>query len=82
MSTTGHSVEQGKTDVCSLEFLSSSAQKEGVEEEAPPVLTLEQQKKLWHKIDMRILPILTLMYLFSFMDRGAPSILAELSIAR
>jgi hypothetical protein len=27
-------------------------------------------KKLWRKVDMKLLPILTVMYLFSFMDRG------------
>ncbi|CAL1714050.1 unnamed protein product [Somion occarium] len=36
----------------------------------PPKLTPEQEKKLWRKIDMRLMPILTLMYLFSFLDRG------------
>ncbi|KAK7685745.1 hypothetical protein QCA50_011091 [Cerrena zonata] len=36
----------------------------------PPKLTPEEEKKLWRKIDMRLMPILTLMYLFSFLDRG------------
>ena len=36
----------------------------------PPALTLEQERKLWRKIDRRLLPILTLMYLCSFLDRG------------
>ncbi|KAL0946275.1 hypothetical protein HGRIS_012527 [Hohenbuehelia grisea] len=36
----------------------------------PPTLTLEQEKKLWRKIDLRLMPILTGMYLFSFLDRG------------
>jgi len=36
----------------------------------PMMLTEEQEKKLWRKIDLKILPILTLMYLFSFLDRG------------
>ncbi len=36
----------------------------------PPDLTPEQQKKLWRKIDLMLMPILTLMYLFSFLDRG------------
>ncbi|KAF9230451.1 MFS general substrate transporter [Melanogaster broomeanus] len=35
-----------------------------------PALTAEQEVKLWRKIDLRLLPIITLMYLFSFMDRG------------
>lgn len=36
----------------------------------PPNLTPTQEKKLWRKIDLRLLPILTLMYLCSFLDRG------------
>ncbi|KAG7443263.1 MFS general substrate transporter [Guyanagaster necrorhizus] len=36
----------------------------------PPALTEEQEKKLWRKIDLRLMPILSLMYLFSFLDRG------------
>ncbi|KAG2141409.1 MFS general substrate transporter, partial [Suillus bovinus] len=35
-----------------------------------PVLTPEQEKKLWRKIDLRIMPILSLMYLLAFLDRG------------
>ncbi len=36
----------------------------------PPVLTPEEEARLWRKIDWRIMPILTMMYLFSFVDRG------------
>ncbi|TFK86776.1 MFS general substrate transporter [Polyporus arcularius HHB13444] len=36
----------------------------------PPTLTAEEEKRLWRKIDMRLMPILTLMYLCSFLDRG------------
>ena len=36
----------------------------------PPKLTPEQEKKLYHKVDLWLMPILTLMYLFSFLDRG------------
>jgi hypothetical protein len=36
----------------------------------PATLTKEEEKKLWRKIDLKILPILTLLYLFSFLDRG------------
>jgi hypothetical protein len=38
----------------------------------PPTLTPEQEKKLWRKVDLRLMPILSLMYLFSFLDRGEP----------
>ncbi|KAF9558966.1 MFS general substrate transporter [Agrocybe pediades] len=36
----------------------------------PPTLTAEQERKLWRKVDLRLMPILSLMYLLSFMDRG------------
>ncbi|KAL4067488.1 major facilitator superfamily domain-containing protein [Scleroderma yunnanense] len=32
--------------------------------------TPEQARKLWRKIDLRLMPIMSLMYFFSFMDRG------------
>lgn len=65
------SVEQVKSDVHEIDCVENPDGKEVIEEAAPPTLTPEQEKKLWRKIDMRILPILTLMYLCSFMDRGA-----------
>ncbi|KAF8836783.1 MFS general substrate transporter [Paxillus ammoniavirescens] len=37
---------------------------------AAPILTAEQETKLWRRIDLRLIPIITLMYLLSFMDRG------------
>ena len=43
----------------------------------PPVLTREEEKRLWRKIDWHIVPIITIMYLCSFVDRsniGASSI--------
>ncbi|KAI0325823.1 MFS general substrate transporter [Cubamyces sp. BRFM 1775] len=36
----------------------------------PPDFTPEQVKALYRKIDMQLMPILTLMYLCSFLDRG------------
>ncbi|KAF9234650.1 MFS general substrate transporter [Melanogaster broomeanus] len=38
--------------------------------DARPMLTPEQEKRLWRKVDLRLMPILSLMYLLSFMDRG------------
>ena len=44
----------------------------GVEGVPPcPELTLEQQRRAYRKVDFRLLPILTIMYLASFLDRGA-----------
>ncbi|THH12738.1 hypothetical protein EW146_g7410 [Bondarzewia mesenterica] len=36
----------------------------------PPDLSAEEEKQLWRKIDKRLMPILSLMYLLSFLDRG------------
>ncbi len=36
----------------------------------PPVYTAEQEARLWRKIDIRFMPIVTMMYLCSFLDRG------------
>ncbi len=36
----------------------------------PPVYTAEQEARLWRKIDKRFMPIVTMMYLCSFLDRG------------
>ncbi|KAH7880209.1 hypothetical protein C8J55DRAFT_562100 [Lentinula edodes] len=37
----------------------------------PPVLSEDNERKLWRKIDLRLMPILCVMYLMSFMDREA-----------
>ena len=47
---------------------------------SPPILTREEEKRLWRKIDWHIVPIVTIMYLCSFVDRsniGASSILLD-----
>ncbi|KXN86764.1 hypothetical protein AN958_09624 [Leucoagaricus sp. SymC.cos] len=36
----------------------------------PPRLSEEEEGKLWRKIDRRLMPILAVMYLLSFLDRG------------
>jgi len=35
-----------------------------------PLLTPEQEKKLWRKVDMRLIPMLSVIYLLAFLDRG------------
>lgn len=40
------------------------------EHASAPQLSPEQQRKLWCKVDLRILPILSLLYLFCYLDRG------------
>ncbi|RPD75777.1 MFS general substrate transporter [Lentinus tigrinus ALCF2SS1-7] len=36
----------------------------------PPALTRREQKQLWRKVDLRLMPTVAVMYLFSFMDRA------------
>lgn len=36
----------------------------------PPKLSPEEEKRLWRRIDLRLMPILAVMYLMSFLDRG------------
>lgn len=36
----------------------------------PPSLTPEQERKLYRKIDVRVMIILCLMYMLPFLDRG------------
>ena len=36
----------------------------------PPILSAEQERRLWRKVDWRIMPIITIMYLSSFVDRS------------
>ncbi|KAG8216269.1 hypothetical protein J3R82DRAFT_8321, partial [Butyriboletus roseoflavus] len=40
------------------------------DDDAPRALSPEAEKRLWRKVDLRLMPILSLMYLLSFMDRG------------
>ncbi|KZT63330.1 hypothetical protein DAEQUDRAFT_770719 [Daedalea quercina L-15889] len=42
----------------------------GTELPSGPTLSPEQQRRLWRKVDMRILPILSVMYLCCYLDRG------------
>ncbi|KIJ14068.1 hypothetical protein PAXINDRAFT_13185 [Paxillus involutus ATCC 200175] len=43
---------------------------ERMEYTVAPAIEEAQGTKLWRRIDLRLMPIMTLMYLFSFMDRG------------
>ena len=36
----------------------------------PPVLTLDEERRLWWKIDSRFMPVVTMLYLVSFLDRS------------
>ncbi|KAF9230450.1 major facilitator superfamily domain-containing protein, partial [Melanogaster broomeanus] len=48
----------------------SCSSEEEPEYSVAPVLTAEQEAKLWRRIDLRLMPIIILMYLLYFMDRG------------
>lgn len=45
----------------------------------PHTLTPEEEARVWRKIDLRLIPILALLYLFSFIDRGVSHILTPSS---
>nr|GAT49245.1 predicted protein [Mycena chlorophos] len=70
------SLEKGSTDSqIEDENLKASAQDDvdfGGESTLPPPPTFspEEERRLWAKVDLRLMPILSIMYLFSFMDRG------------
>lgn len=36
-------------------------------------LTATQQNRIWRRVDLRLIPIITIMYLLAFMDRGRRS---------
>jgi hypothetical protein len=57
-------IEKGTTDLEEIDFGGDTSLP------PPPALTEEEEKKLWRKVDLRLMPILALMYLLSFMDRG------------
>lgn len=37
----------------------------------PPILNAEEERRVWRKIDKRLIPISTLLYLVSYLDRGS-----------
>ncbi|KAF7315948.1 MFS general substrate transporter [Mycena indigotica] len=68
------SLEKGSTD-SHLEQVKSNSDHEfdfGGESKLPPPpqLTPEEERRIWRKVDLRLMPILSILYLFSFMDRG------------
>ncbi|KAI0649702.1 MFS general substrate transporter [Trametes meyenii] len=36
----------------------------------PPILTADEERRLWRKIDLRLIPIATILYLVSYVDRS------------
>ncbi|KIK90537.1 hypothetical protein PAXRUDRAFT_151707 [Paxillus rubicundulus Ve08.2h10] len=62
---------QGQVDFCaSPQKKEIYDSEERTEHTVAPALTEAQETKLWRRIDLRLLPMVSLMYLFSFMDRG------------
>ncbi|BGP35902.1 hypothetical protein JCM10296v2_007754 [Rhodotorula toruloides] len=53
-----------------LERVSSSGEGDGHVKLPSRMFTPAEEKKLYRKVDLRIMPILSLLYLLSFMDRG------------
>ncbi|TFK52785.1 MFS general substrate transporter [Heliocybe sulcata] len=67
-------IEGEKSAAVTIETLSSVPQECHYADEStlepPPDLTEEEERKLWRKVDLRLMPILSLMQLCSFLDRG------------
>jgi hypothetical protein len=61
---------EDKSSITHLEHPSKSFSG-SFEPHTPPILTPEEEARAWRKVDMRLMPILALLYLFSFLDRGA-----------
>ncbi|KAF9523178.1 MFS general substrate transporter [Crepidotus variabilis] len=64
------SLEANDTEKTQIAASSLNSQLDPPSIDSPPQLTAEQEQKLYRKIDLRLMPILSLMYLFSFLDRG------------
>jgi hypothetical protein len=41
-----------------------------LDDDPPRALSPKDEKRLWRKVDLRLMPILSAMYLLAFMDRG------------
>ncbi|KAF8840159.1 MFS general substrate transporter [Paxillus ammoniavirescens] len=52
---------------------------ERMEHSPAPAITGAQETKLWRRIDLRLMPMISLLYLFSFMDRGEILVRADLN---
>ena len=48
----------------------SKSESASIDTLTPPSLTPEEEARAWRKVDLRLMPILALLYLFSFLDRG------------
>ncbi|KAH9919550.1 MFS general substrate transporter [Fomitopsis serialis] len=64
------SAAEDELDIVEIPDRTSSLGDVNDEVHHPPALTADEEKKLWRKVDVRIVPILTAMYLCSFLDRG------------
>ncbi|KAJ3551179.1 hypothetical protein NM688_g4859 [Phlebia brevispora] len=62
------SIEEMKVDLEAVDVVYASSV--GSAERPPMQLTPEEERRIYRKIDLRLLPILTIMYLASYLDRG------------
>jgi len=62
--------EEDENPALEIEYIPATQKCSYPGEPTPPQLTKEEEKRLWRKVDMRLMPILTIMYLFCFLDRG------------
>jgi hypothetical protein len=61
--------KEGIPSTTHAEHLSKS-ESDSIDSLARPTLTPEEEARAWRKVDIRLIPIVALLYLFSFMDRG------------
>ncbi|THC97035.1 hypothetical protein EYZ11_003478 [Aspergillus tanneri] len=63
-----------KLSLSNIEHLGDSPRDSSTEKDlhdaSPPVFTPEMEKKVFRKMDLRLIPMLSLLYLLAFLDRG------------
>lgn len=66
------SIEKGKIEdmIEIFDADSSETSKSDSALRSMPALTAEEERTLWRKVDMRLVPIATALYLVSYLDRG------------
>lgn len=75
------SLDEEKGERQHIEIAPANPVVEDINDSSPPMtLTADQERKLYRKIDIWLMPILSLMYLSAFLDRGAHIILLRVGL--
>ena len=67
---TGDGSEKGTVKGMVISTCEAVSYAQDSDPQAVPDLTQQEEQRLWRKVDMRLMPIMTVMYLCSFVDRG------------